>query len=139
MCPTGRVGRSARVLLVLVAGAIALALVPGSRRRGATGRLREPHEQHVRQAARVRDGRGGPRSTRPHSRRSRTRTAAPAPPARPGYDASVEYVIDTMEAAGWTVSTHQFDFTVAQPIRQLTPASSTTHATGGVTAAPWER
>jgi Zn-dependent M28 family amino/carboxypeptidase len=51
----------------------------------------------------------------------------------PGYDASVDYVVDTLKAAGWTVSTDQFDFTVAQPIRQLTPAPATTHAAGGVT------
>src|SRR6187455_223011 len=50
----------------------------------------------------------------------------------PGYDASVDYVVDTLKAAGWTVSTHEFDFTVAQPIRQLTPAPATTHASGGV-------
>ena len=51
----------------------------------------------------------------------------------PGYDASVDgYVIDTLEAAGWSVETDQFDFTVAQPIRQLTPIVAT-HATGGVT------
>jgi len=52
--------------------------------------------------------------------------------ATPGYDASVDYVIETMKAAGWTVETHQFDFTVAEPIRQLTPAPPVTHATGGV-------
>ena len=39
----------------------------------------------------------------------------------PGYDASVDYVVDTLEAAGWTVELDQFDFTVAEPIRQLTP------------------
>jgi Zn-dependent M28 family amino/carboxypeptidase len=52
--------------------------------------------------------------------------------ATPGYTASVDYVIRTMRAAGWTVSTHQFDFTVAEPIRQLTPAPPVTHASGGV-------
>jgi Zn-dependent M28 family amino/carboxypeptidase len=52
--------------------------------------------------------------------------------ATPGYDASVDYVIETLEAAGWSVETDQFDFTVAQPIRQLTPIVAT-HATGGVT------
>ena len=51
----------------------------------------------------------------------------------PGYDASVDYVVDTLKAAGWTVSTDEFDFTVAQPIRQLTPTPATTHASGGVT------
>ena len=53
--------------------------------------------------------------------------------ATPGYDASVDYVIDTLKAAGWSVETDEFDFTVAQPIRQLTPTPATTHASGGVT------
>jgi Zn-dependent M28 family amino/carboxypeptidase len=52
--------------------------------------------------------------------------------AAPGYDASVDYVIDTLEAAGWSVDTDQFDFTVARPIQQLTPIVAT-HETGGVT------
>ena len=52
--------------------------------------------------------------------------------ATPGYDASVDYVAETLEAAGWTVEFHQFDFTVAEPIRQLTPVVAT-HAAGGVT------
>jgi Zn-dependent M28 family amino/carboxypeptidase len=52
--------------------------------------------------------------------------------ATPGYVASVEYVIDTLEKAGWTVDTHQFDFTVARPIQQLTPTAAT-HDSGGVT------
>ena len=50
-----------------------------------------------------------------------------------GYDASVDYVVDTLEAAGWSVEIHLFDFTVAQPIQQLTPAPPVTHAVGGVT------
>ena len=49
----------------------------------------------------------------------------------PGYDASVEYVVDTLEAAGWDVELHMFDFTVAQPIQQHTPVVAT-HASGGV-------
>ncbi len=50
-----------------------------------------------------------------------------------GYDASVEYVIDTLEAAGWSVSKNFFNFTVPQPVQQLTPAPPVTHAVGGVT------
>jgi len=42
--------------------------------------------------------------------------------ATPGYDASVDYVVETLEDAGWSVELHQFDFTVAEPILQLTPA-----------------
>jgi hypothetical protein len=55
--------------------------------------------------------------------------------ATPGYDASVDYVAETLEAAGWTVEFHQFDFTVAEPIRQLTPVVAT-HEAGGVTGDP---
>ena len=131
LCPTGRVGRSARVLLVLVAGAIALALVPGSagaappaacanRNNNTYDKLLEcvtVEGVRAHQAAlqAIADANGGNRAA-----------------GTSGYDASVEYVIDTMEAAGWTVTTHQFDFTVAQPIRQLTPVVAT-HASGGVT------
>ena len=50
-----------------------------------------------------------------------------------GYDASVDYVVDTLEAAGWSVEIDLFDFTVAQPIQQLTPAPPVTHPVGGVT------
>ena len=52
--------------------------------------------------------------------------------ATPGYDASVDYVVEKLEAAGYQVELHQFDFTVAEPVRQLTPTIAT-HATGGVT------
>src|SRR5262245_59942744 len=52
--------------------------------------------------------------------------------ATPGYDASVEYVVDTARKAGWSVTTHEFDFTVAQPIEQHTPIVAS-YATGGVT------
>ena len=50
----------------------------------------------------------------------------------PGYDASVDYVIDTLEEAGWSVETHEFNFAVAQPIQQLTPTPAT-HEAGDVT------
>ena len=52
--------------------------------------------------------------------------------ATPGYDASVDYVVDTVRKAGWSVTTQEFDFTVAQPIEQHTPVVAE-HATGGVT------
>ena len=51
--------------------------------------------------------------------------------ATPGYDASVAYVVRTLRAAGWTVELDQFDFTVAEPIRQLTPIAAT-YETGDV-------
>jgi Zn-dependent M28 family amino/carboxypeptidase len=49
-----------------------------------------------------------------------------------GYDASVDYVVDTLEAAGWSVELNFFDFRVVQPVQQLTPTVAT-HASGGVT------
>jgi Zn-dependent M28 family amino/carboxypeptidase len=52
--------------------------------------------------------------------------------ATPGYDASVDYVVDTLEAAGWSVELDQFDFTVAEPIRQHTPIAAT-YPTGAFT------
>src|SRR5215510_13210958 len=52
--------------------------------------------------------------------------------ATPGYDASVAYVVSTLRKAGWTVTTQDFDFTVALPIEQHTPVVAT-HETGGVT------
>ena len=47
----------------------------------------------------------------------------------PGYDASVDYVVDTLTAAGWQVHTETFDYFVSGPsdLEQLTP-----------TAASWE-
>jgi Zn-dependent M28 family amino/carboxypeptidase len=41
----------------------------------------------------------------------------------PGYDASVDYVVDTLEAAGWSVELDEFDFTFVPPplLEQLTP------------------
>ena len=49
-----------------------------------------------------------------------------------GYDASVAYVVDMLEQAGWGVQLNLFNFTVAQPVQQHTPAA-VTHPVGGVT------
>jgi Zn-dependent M28 family amino/carboxypeptidase len=50
--------------------------------------------------------------------------------ATPGYDASVDYVVKTLEAAGWSVSLDQFDFTVAEPIQRTAPTPATFDASG---------
>jgi Zn-dependent M28 family amino/carboxypeptidase len=50
----------------------------------------------------------------------------------PGYEESVDYVIDALEDAGLTVETHEFDFTVAEPIQQSAPIVAT-HESGQVT------
>ena len=44
-----------------------------------------------------------------------------------GYTASVDYVVDTLEAAGWSVSLDEFPFTFIPPstLRQLTPVAAT--------------
>ncbi|MET4638128.1 M28 family metallopeptidase [Mycetocola sp. 2940] len=43
-----------------------------------------------------------------------------------GYDASVDYVVETLEAAGWTVTLDEFDFTYVGPstLEQLTPIAA---------------
>ena len=44
----------------------------------------------------------------------------------PGYDASVDYVVETLESAGWNVTTEEFPFSYVGPstLRQLTPQSA---------------
>jgi Zn-dependent M28 family amino/carboxypeptidase len=52
----------------------------------------------------------------------------------PGYDGSVQYVIDTMEAAWWNVTTHEFPFVFTPPpvLQQLTPVNAV-YGTGAFT------
>jgi Zn-dependent M28 family amino/carboxypeptidase len=52
----------------------------------------------------------------------------------PGYTASVEYVVDTLEAAGWNVELDEFPFTFIPPptLQQLTPIAAT-YETGAFT------
>jgi Zn-dependent M28 family amino/carboxypeptidase len=51
-----------------------------------------------------------------------------------GYTGSVDYVVDTLEAAGWSVELDEFDFTFVPPstLRQLTPVTAT-YETGAFT------
>ncbi len=51
-----------------------------------------------------------------------------------GYTASVDYVVDTLEAAGWSVELDEFPFTFIPPstLQQLTPVAAT-YATGAFT------
>ena len=44
-----------------------------------------------------------------------------------GYEDSVDYVVDTLEAAGWDVSIDEFPFTYVGPstLQQLTPVNAT--------------
>jgi hypothetical protein len=43
----------------------------------------------------------------------------------PGYEASVDYVVETLEAAGWNVTIDEFAFTFVGPstLEQLTPVN----------------
>ncbi|HJU81793.1 MAG TPA: M28 family metallopeptidase [Acidimicrobiia bacterium] len=52
----------------------------------------------------------------------------------PGYDASVDYVVDHLEAAGWNVTLHEFPFLFFPPalLEQLTPVAAT-YETGAFT------
>ncbi|MGZ8804835.1 MAG: M28 family metallopeptidase [Microbacterium sp.] len=52
----------------------------------------------------------------------------------PGYDASVDYVVDTLEAAGWNVTLDEFPFTYVGPaeLEQLSPVTGD-YATGAFT------
>ena len=58
---------------------------------------------------------GAPGSTPGDRGRKRRGTRAAG---TPGYDASVDYVVEKLEAAGYQVELDQFDFTVAEPVRQ---------------------
>jgi Zn-dependent M28 family amino/carboxypeptidase len=51
-----------------------------------------------------------------------------------GYDASVDYVVETLESAGWDVELDEFAFTFTPPpiLRQLTPVAAT-YETGAFT------
>jgi Zn-dependent M28 family amino/carboxypeptidase len=51
-----------------------------------------------------------------------------------GYDDSVEYVVDTLEAAGWSVTLNEFPFTFTPPptLQQLTPVNAV-YETGAYT------
>ena len=58
----------------------------------------------------------------------------------PGYDASVDYVVDDAQGGRLDGLDPLFDFTVAQPIQQLTPAPAVDARVGRrARAAPWER
>ena len=52
----------------------------------------------------------------------------------PGYTGSVEYVVNTLEAAGWNVTLNEFPFTFipAPTLQQLTPVPAT-YETGAFT------
>ena len=130
---TGVGRRSARLLLVAVAGVLGALLlaapgVAGAPTVGCENRTNNTYDKLLGcvtlEGVRAASGRA-PGDRRRERRHARRRDA--------GYDASVDYVVETLKAAGWSVSKNFFDFTVPQPIQQLTPAPPVTHAVGGVT------
>jgi Zn-dependent M28 family amino/carboxypeptidase len=128
--PSTVVGRrTAGVLLATIGLALALA-TPGSAAAPTTGcenRTNNTYDkllgcvtlegvrEHQAALQAIADGNGGTRAA-----------------ATPGYTASVDYVVKTMTAAGWTVSIDTFDFTVAEPVVRTAPTPGT-FPTSGVT------
>ena len=110
------------------AAALALTVLPVGAAVAARPRtgVRHPQQQHVREAPRAASPSVACSSTRRRSRRSPTPTAAPAPPGRPATPQSVEYVVDTLEAAGWEVELDTFDFTFVPPpkLNQTAPITA---------------
>ena len=123
--------RPVRAGLLVVAAVAAAAFLLVTPAVGAPPQVACDHadEQHLRQAARVRPPRRRPRAPgrlagdrRRERRHARRRDS--------GYDASVDYVVETLEAAGWTVSLDEFDFTVAEPIQRTAPTPATFDSSG---------
>ena len=58
--------------------------------------------------------------------------AAPALPAPPGYTESVDYVVETLEAAGWNVELDEFAFTYVPPplLEQTAPGATVEYESG---------
>src|SRR3954452_3208369 len=88
----------------------------GCRGTGADG-VRPADEQHVRQVAGVRAAQGA-REHQAALQAIADANGGTRAVMTPGYAASVDYVVDTLKVAGWAVSLDEFDFTVAEPIRQ---------------------
>jgi hypothetical protein len=86
--------------------------------------------EKLRQAARPRTRCGTSRPSSP----SRTPTATPARPARPGYDASRTTSSQQLTAAGYTPQVQEFDFPFFQDLSTLT-VNGTAIATGSFTFA----
>jgi len=120
--------RAIRAVAIGAGAGLALALVPGgpalgaaakhacdSRTNNTVAKLTECVDadgalEHLEAFQRIADANGGNRAA-----------------GLPGYDASVDYVVDTLEAAGWDVTLDEFDYTYIGPseLEQLTPVQAT--------------
>ncbi len=127
MYPTASLSRRAGVLATATAVVGALALVPAggalaappanscdARNNNTVAKLLECVDadgarEHLEAFQRIADENGGNRAA-----------------GLPGYEASVDYVVETLEAAGWNVTIDEFDYTFIGPseLEQLTPVSA---------------
>jgi len=144
MYPSAPLSRRARTLAIATAAAFTIALVPtgaaiaapaakcDNRTNNTVAKLLECVDadgamEHLEALQAIADDNGGTRAA-----------------GLPGYEASVDYVVDTLEAAGWKVSIDEFPYTFVGPstLQQLTPVNAsyptgpfTGSGSGTVTAA----
>ena len=144
MYPSAPLSTRARTLAIATAAAFTIALVPTgaaiaapvakceNRTNNTVAKLLECVDadgavEHLEALQAIADENGGTRAA-----------------GLPGYEASVDYVVDTLEAAGWNVSIDEFPYTFvgASTLQQLTPVNAayttgpfTGSGSGTVTAA----
>ncbi len=124
MYPSATLSRRARTLAIATATAAGLVLVPAGAAmaapasQGCDNRTNNTYDkllgcvtvdgvlEHEQALQAIADANGGTRAA-----------------GTEGYTQSVEYVVDTLEAAGWSVELDEFDFTFVPPpvLEQLTP------------------
>ena len=115
-----------------VLGVVALAAVAWSRRQAMAAPSRvavEPDEQHLRQVARVRAGRGGPRAPG-GLQRIADANGGHRFSGFAGYNASVDYVVRTLRAAGYAPVVQAFDYLAYEVVgpsalQQVAPTART--------------
>ncbi len=109
--------RAARRFLVAAAAVVPLSVLPTAGRDGRAGaeRLRQPHEQHVRRSCSNACGVDGVRAHQAALQAIADENGGTRAAGTPGYTGSVDYVVDTLEAAGWNVTLDEFPFTFIPP------------------------
>jgi Zn-dependent M28 family amino/carboxypeptidase len=127
MYPSATLSKRARTAVIATAAIAGLALVPGgaafaapaangcdTRTNNTVQKLLECVDadgamEHLEALQAIADENGGNRAA-----------------GLPGYEASVDYVVETLEAAGWNVSIDEFDYTFIGPseLEQLTPVAA---------------
>ena len=120
-----------RLAALGAAAALTTALLPGQAASAAPSAfVRQPREQHLPEAARLRDGRGRPGALDglPEDRGQQHRSGLPGTRAAgtDGYADSVEYVAGLLREAGYKVTLDPVEITFNFPavLRQLTPIAA---------------